>query len=184
MPLGLHGVPSLSRCHHCGAAAYQSDDDVPMESFVDVDRHRHWLIGAPPLMAGDEHASLGPKLNSSEFKSRVIRRSQRPAGDECYLLWHQGAIMNLLFLVLSAFAGAVLSIACTWPWLGAIAILVAPVGAAVACAASAALLFVLGRTPPASTHALSVIPMHSRRPQQQPPAGAKNADQTELKRSA
>ena len=92
--------------------------------------------------------------------------------------------MNLLFLVLSAFAGAVLSIAGTWPWLGAIAILVAPVGAAVACAASAALLFVLGRTPPASTHAFSVIPMHSRRPQQQPPAGAKNADQTELKRSA
>lgn len=93
-------------------------------------------------------------------------------------------IMNLLFHVLSAFAGAILSVAGTWPWLGAIAILVAPVGAAVACAASAALLFALRRTPPASAYASRVVTLHSQKPQQQLSAGVKSSDHTEMKRSA
>lgn len=92
--------------------------------------------------------------------------------------------MNIVFLVLSAFVGAGLSIAGTWAWLGALSILVASVGATVACVASAALLFSLRRSSFSSGRTSSVTSMQGLRPQQQPSASATNDDQAGLKRSA
>lgn len=92
--------------------------------------------------------------------------------------------MNSVFLVLSAFVGAGLTIAGTWAWLGALSILVAPVGATVASVASAALLFSLRRSSFSSGRTSSVTPMQGQRPQQQSAASATNDDLAELKRSA
>lgn len=92
--------------------------------------------------------------------------------------------MNLIFLVLFAFAGAGFSIVGAWPWLGVAAILVAPVGGAVACAASAAFLFAFRRKPQASTYVSHATTQDNRRPQQQPGAGAMSLADIELKRSA
>lgn len=105
-------------------------------------------------------------------------------GDTSGRLSQKGAIVNLIFLVLSAFVGAGLSIVGTWPSLGAISVIMAPIGGAVACVASAALLFALRRSSSSSSHASSVTPTQSLKPKQQPAAGASNDDQIELKRSA
>ena len=92
--------------------------------------------------------------------------------------------MNLLFLVLFAFLGAGGSIVGAWPWLGVAAILLAPIGGAVACAASAAFLFALSLKPQTSVYVSPAATQDNRRPQQQPGAGAKNLTDTGLKRSA
>ena len=92
--------------------------------------------------------------------------------------------MSLIFLVLFAFLGAGISIVGTWSWLGATAIIVAPVGGGVACAASAAILFALRREPPGSTYVTPAITQDNRRPQQQSGVGATSLADTELRRSA
>lgn len=55
--------------------------------------------------------------------------------------------MSIIFYILSALLGGMLSIVSFWPRFGSSAILIAPIGGAIGCLASAALLFALQHAP-------------------------------------